>query len=103
MPTYLLRLEPVRPEMPGAPTPGEAAAVAAHFAHLQAAWRAGRVHFCGRTETAPFVGHAVFEAADGSAAEAFAATDPAVAAGVFRAAVQPYRVVFAAPPKTESA
>lgn len=97
MPTYLYRIEPKRPSMPERPTAAEAAAVEEHFAYLERHHDAGRVSFVGRTLSAPFVGLAVFEAADAEAAERFLREDPAVVAGVFVGTVQAFRQVFPTP------
>lgn len=94
MPQYLYAIEPARAEMPTAPTDAEAALVDAHFAYLKAAWESSVVKLVGRTTTPPFLGLAIVEARDDGEAEAFLRADPAVAAGVFRGRIQPWKQVF---------
>lgn len=96
MPLYLYAIEPARPEMPTAPSAEEAALVDAHFAYLKAAWESSVVELVGRTTTAPFLGLALVQARDDAEAEAFLRADPAVAAGVFRGRIQPWKQVFPA-------
>lgn len=91
---FLLSYRPAREGMPEAPTEAEAEAVGRHFEYLRRLHAAGSVGFVGRTLAAPFVGLAVLRAADLGEAEAVASADPAVAAGVMRIEVQPFRVVF---------
>lgn len=90
MPHYLIRLAPTRAEMPEVPTEEEAATVGRHFAYLQAAQAEGVLFMAGRTLIPPYVGIAVFEAADDQAAAAFLARDPAIEGGVFTGEVQPF-------------
>jgi uncharacterized protein YciI len=94
MALFLYRIEPSRAGMPEAPTPTERSNIDAHFAYLKAAYEAGVVKYVGRTQSAPHLGIAVFEAADQDAATRFLAEDPAVKAGVFRGLSQPFAEVF---------
>lgn len=74
----------------------ESAAMAAHFAYLQAAEHDGRLILAGCTQGVDERGFgiAIYTAADEAAAQAFADQDPAVAAGVVSAEVYPYRVAL---------
>lgn len=90
MPHYLIRLSPIREEMPNSPTPEETEIVGRHFAYLMAAKESGTLFMAGRTMSPPVIGIAVFEAADDAAAEAFMNGDPAIQQGVFRGEVQPF-------------
>lgn len=94
MALYLYRIEPSREGMPEAPTDREQQLIGEHFAYLSAAYESGVVRYVGRTLSAPFLGLALFEAADDSAAAAFLAGDPAIRAGVFCGLAQPFREVF---------
>jgi uncharacterized protein len=98
MPLFLYRIEPMRPEMPEAPTESEQALVGRHFDYLQAAFGAGTVKLVGRTLEAPHLGIAILEAAGKADAEAFLREDPAVAAGIFRGMVQAFAQIM---PKVE--
>ena len=55
-----------------------------HFAYLQAQLSSGVLVLAGRTQEAPYVGIAIFEADDDVSAQAFADADPAIQAGVFK-------------------
>lgn len=88
-------IEPGRPEMPTAPTEEEIRIVGEHFAYLKARHESGDVILVGRTQEAPFIGIAVFEAEDSAAADVFAANDPGIQAGVFKLVrIQPYQVAL---------
>lgn len=102
MAEFIYVIRPVRPEMLATGmTADEQAAMAAHFAYLQAQASAGIVRLAGRTQTsdAATFGLCLFEASDAAAAAAFTAADPAVARGVVRAEVFPFRTAIA-PPRT---
>lgn len=95
---WLYRIQPTRPEMPADPTPEEERIVSAHFAYLVALRDAGTLRLAGRTqEEADTFGIVIFEAADRAAAQAIAAADPAVAAGVFAATLHPFAVAVSSP------
>jgi uncharacterized protein YciI len=96
MPTFLYRIEPTRDDMPTAPTDAERELVAAHFAYLRSAYEAGTVRYVGRATERPWLGIALLEVADKSAADAFLAGDPAVAGGAFRGLTQAWNTVFEA-------
>ena len=95
LPQFLYRIVPTRSEMlVSGPTAAEAAVVDAHFAHLQALAAEGVVLMAGRTlDTGPQTwGIVVFQAASASAADAVMRADPAIARGVMRGELFPYRV-----------
>lgn len=106
---YLYRIQPVRTAMlADGPTPEEEAAVHGHFEYLSRLTAEGVVTLAGRTlntdETS--FGIVIFLAEDDAAARSIMTSDPAVAAGVFRAELFPYRValrsVAEAPPAGRS-
>ncbi len=92
---FLYRIEPTRPEMlTEGPTPDEAAAMEAHYAHLRTNVDRGRVFLAGPGVHADGSGYGItiFEAEDRADAEAFAASDPAVIGGAVRAEVLQFRL-----------
>lgn len=92
---FIMFIEAGRPEMPTSPTEEEIRIVGEHFAYLKGRHESGDVILVGRTQEAPFVGIAIFEADDSVAAEQFAANDPGIRAGVFRLVrIQPYQVAL---------
>ena len=99
MKQYLYRIQPARPEMlsEGA-TPQEDEIVGQHFAYLQSLTTSGTVILAGRTLTtdANSFGIIIFKAESDEAAQAIVDADPAVKAGVFKAALFPYRVALIA-------
>lgn len=81
--------------MPVAPTPDEVRLVGEHFNYLKGQLAAGNVILVGRTQDAPFVGIAIFEAGDIEEAKRFAESDPGIRAGVFKISrIQPYSVAL---------
>jgi hypothetical protein len=56
------------------------------------------VRYVGRSTERPWLGIALLEVADKSAADAFLASDPAVAGGAFRGLTQSWTTVFATRP-----
>jgi len=103
---FLYRIQPTRAEMlTTGPTLEELAATQAHFAFLEAARDAGVVFAAGRTLTADehTFGIVILRATDEQAARDFMEADPAVAAGVMRAELFPFRVaLWAARPSDAS-
>jgi uncharacterized protein YciI len=100
MPEFLYRIQPTRLTMlTDAPTPAEAAAIAAHRAYLDRMAAAGVVLLFGRTQTtdASTFGIVIFRAESAEAARRIMAADPAVAAGVMRGEVFPFRVAGVGP------
>lgn len=96
MAEFIYLLEPARAGMPKQPTDEERAVVREHFDHLTRMLDDGRLILAGRTLSAGSVlGMVVFEADAEDAAKAIMAADPAVAKGVMRAALHPYRVALA--------
>lgn len=94
---FLYRIQPTRPAMlTSGPTVAEAEATQAHFAYLQAARDAGVVLGAGRTLTTDesTFGIVIFRAPDEAAARELMENDPAVAAGVMRAELFPFRVAL---------
>jgi uncharacterized protein len=95
MAEFLYRVQPTRLAMlTDAPTPAGGAAVAAHRAYLDRLAAAGVVLLFGRTQTtdAATFGIVIFHAESPQAARRIMPDDPAVAAGVMRGEVFPFRV-----------
>jgi uncharacterized protein YciI len=97
MPTFAYTIWPAREGMgPSNANPKEQAAVGEHWNYLVGLNEAGSVKFVGRSDSPPFIGICVFEAADQAAANELASGDPAVRAGVFGMRCQPYSIFFPA-------
>ena len=95
MEEFAYLLEPTRPGMLVDPTDEERTAVRAHYDHLVRLLDDGRLMFAGRTlATDQSLGIVVFEADHEDAARRVMEGDPAVARGVFRAALHHYRVAL---------
>ena len=96
---YLYRIQPTRMEMlsEGA-TPHESELVSQHFQYLQGLMAQGKLILAGRTQTADpdGMGIIIFNAESDEAAQALVDSDPAVANGVFKAKLFPYRVALIA-------
>ncbi len=94
---YLYRIQPTRHTMlTDGPTPEEAELVGQHFAYLEGLTQQGVVVLAGRTlttNTSSF-GIVIFRAASDEAARTIMAADPAVAGGVMRARLFPFRVAL---------
>ncbi len=102
---FLYRIQPSRAEMlTTGPTLEELAATQAHFAFLEAARDAGVVFAAGRTLTTDerTFGIVILRAPDEQAAREFMEADPAVAAGVMRAELFPFRVALWAERPTDA-
>ena len=100
MATWLYRVRPARFAMLSeGPTAEEQRRVGEHFQYLQELCRQGVVHLAGRTlDLQPDgMGIVLFSAPDEAAARAVMEADPAVAHGVFLAALFPYRVALLNP------
>ncbi len=96
MAEFVYLLEPTRPEMPEQPTENEQAVVREHFDHLTRMLENGRLILAGRTlSPGSVLGMVVFEAESEDEARQTMANDPAVAKGVMRATLHPYRVALA--------
>lgn len=97
MQQFLYRIRPARPAMlSDGPTAHESQVVGRHFEYLEGLTKAGTVLMAGRTlnsdETA--FGIVVFEAASEEDARRIVDADPAVAEGVMKAELFPYRVAL---------
>ncbi len=94
---YLYRIQPTRHAMlTDGPTPAEAELIGQHFAYLEGLTQQGVVVLAGRTLTTDksTFGIVIFRAASDKAARAVMAADPAVAGGVMRARLFPFRVAL---------
>ena len=94
---FLYRIEPARPEMVTVgPTPREAEIVSAHFEYLQRLTDEGVMILVGRTQNNDerTFGIAIFKAETEDEARAIMGGDPAVANGVMRAELFPYRIAL---------
>jgi uncharacterized protein len=80
---FIYFIEPARPDMPLNATEEEQAIVGQHFQYLKGQLEARNLILAGRTMEPPFIGIAIFEADDEADAKRFAASDPAIAQGVF--------------------
>lgn len=90
---YLIRLDAVRPAMvTEGPTDEEARHLSDHFAYLQRLGEDGRVILAGRTTGDEVFGLVIIAADDERSAQAVVDDDPAVANGLMRATLHPYRV-----------
>ena len=100
MPTYIYRIQPVRPEMLSAgPTDEEAEITAEHFTYLNTLMEAGMLILAGRTLNSDYssFGIAIFNARDDEQMRQITADDPGVAKKLFRAEWYPYRIALHAP------
>lgn len=94
---WLYRIQPVRDHMlRDGPTEREQELIGKHFLYLQDLHARGVVRLAGRTLNthSNSFGLVLFSAADEEAALALMRGDPAVAAGVFRAELFPFRVAL---------
>ncbi len=100
MPTYIYKIQPVRPEMLSeGPTADEARITNEHFAYLRQLMDDGILILAGRTlntDDTSF-GIAVFEARDDEHIRQITARDPGVAQKLFRAEWYPYRMALLEP------
>ena len=100
MPTYLYRIQPVRPEMLSkGPTEDEARITGEHFAYLQEQMQAGKLVMAGRTLNTDYsaFGIAIFNACDDSEMRLLTEGDPGVAKKLFRAEWFPFRIALHEP------
>ncbi len=96
---FLYKITPTRMEMLiDGGTAAESAIVGQHFAYLQELTQAGIILMAGRTlnTDADSMGIVVFYAQDEQQAQKLVAADPAVAQGVMRAKLYPFRVALSA-------
>ena len=100
MPTYIYRIQPVRPAMLSeGPTSEETRITGEHFAYLKRLMDAGLLIMAGRTLNTDYssFGIAVFEARDDAHMRQITQDDPGVAQRLFRAEWFPYRIALHAP------
>ncbi len=100
MPTYIYRIQPVRPAMlSDGPTKEEARVAGEHFDYLQALMRDGVLILAGRSLNSDYsaFGIAIFEARDDEHMRQITGGDPGVAKKLFRAEWHPFRIALHAP------
>ena len=100
MPTYIYRIQPVRPEMLSVGHTDEESRIAGeHFDYLKQLMDDGILILAGRTLTTDYSSHgiAIFEARDDDHMREITANDPAVAQKQFRAEWYPYRIALLEP------
>lgn len=100
MPTYIYRIQPVRPEMLyEGPTDEETSITDEHFAYLKQLMVDGILLLAGRTLTTDYssFGIAIFNAEDDDHMRRISANDPGVAKKLFRAEWHPFRIALHAP------
>ncbi len=100
MPTYIYRIQPVRPEMlSDGPTPEETRISGEHFDYLERLMAEGVLILAGRTLNSDYsaFGIAIFQARDDEQMRQLTAGDPGVAQKLFRAEWFPYRIALHAP------
>ncbi|MCY4145665.1 MAG: YciI family protein [Chloroflexi bacterium] len=99
MPTYIYKIQPVRPEMLAEGlTDDEARITAEHFAYLQDLKDQGALLLAGRTlgDDYSAFGIAIFQARDDAHMRQLTLADPGVAQKLFRAEWHPFRVALLA-------
>ena len=100
MPTYIYRIQPVRPELLSeGPTNDEMRISSEHFDYLQRLMQDGILILAGRTLTSDYsaFGIAIFRARDDEHMRQITAGDPGVAQKLFRAEWYPYRIALHEP------
>lgn len=100
MPTYIYRIQPVRPEMLSEGATAEEERIASdHFEYLKGLMAEGSLILAGRTLNSDYsaFGIAIFRARDDAHMREITAGDPAVAKKLFRAEWFPYRIALHAP------
>ena len=104
MPTYIYRIQPVRPAMlsEGA-TAEETRITGQHFDYLQQLMHEGLLILAGRTLSSDYsaFGIAIFKARDDEHMREITERDPAVAQKLFRAEWHPFRIALHAPENGE--
>lgn len=99
MPTYIYRIQPVRPEMLSEGlTDEETRITTEHFAYLQRLQEQGTLLLAGRTLTSDYsaFGIAIFKARDDEHMRRLTLEDPGVAQKLFRAEWHPFRIALLA-------
>ncbi len=105
MPTYIYKIQPVRPEMLSeGPTDEEGRISSEHFDYLKQLMDAGILILAGRTLTTDYssFGIAIFEARDDEHMRQITENDPAVKQKVFRAEWYPYRIALHQPENVQN-
>lgn len=100
MPTYLYKIQPVRPEMLSeGSTPDEDRITGEHFRYLHQLMEDGILILAGRTLNTDYssFGIAIFEARDDEHMREIAHNDPAVIQKQFRVEWYPYRIALHEP------
>lgn len=100
MPTYIYRIQPVRPAMLSeGPTAEEARITAEHFEYLNQLMDDGLLILAGRTLNSDYsaFGIAIFQARDDDQMRQITEDDPGVAQKLFRAEWYPYRIALHEP------
>jgi uncharacterized protein YciI len=91
--TWLVVLRPVREEMPFEPTEDENRVVSAHFDYLCRLRDEGKLLLAGPSPVVgDTIGISVLDVEDESEARRLIDEDPAIAGGVMRAELRPFRV-----------
>jgi uncharacterized protein len=96
-PQFLYRLTLNRPALLTAgPSASEQRQLAEHFSYLQDLTKRGVMILVGRTQTTgpDTFGIAIFEAEDETAARAIMEADPAVASGLMKGELFPYKIAL---------
>ena len=100
MPTYIYRIQPVRPAMLAEGlTEAEARVTAAHFDYLKRLLADGLLVLAGRTLTSDYsaFGVAIFNARDDDHMRQITEADPGVSKKLFRAEWFPFRIALREP------
>ena len=100
MPTYIYRIQPVRPEMLSEGLTAEETRITGeHFEYLQRLMGEGVLILAGRTLNSDYsaFGIAIFNARDDEHMRQITARDPGVVQKLFRAEWFPYRIALHAP------
>ena len=104
MPTYIYRIQPVRPAMLSeGPTADETRITGEHFAYLMKLMEEGILILAGRTLNSDYsaFGIAIFNARDDAHMRQITVGDPGVAQKLFRAEWYPYRIALHEPRNAE--
>ncbi len=100
MPTYIYRIQPVRPEMLSeGPTEDEERITGEHFVYLKKLMDDGLLILAGRTLSSDYssFGIAIFNARDEAHMRRITSGDPGVAQKLFRAEWYPFRIALHEP------
>jgi uncharacterized protein YciI len=94
MPEWIYFLHPPREDFAATMSDGERAVFGEHAGYLARLLEQGRLILAGPTLGTKNTGIAVFEAEDEAAARAVMEADPAIAGGVVRGELRPFRASF---------